>query len=52
MDKKLIADIEKLRIELDSLIKKVKFHDTNGVEVFHLLVEAKDKMGMAQLKLQ
>lgn len=45
-----IQQLEELRIKIDSLIKKIDYKDQN--EVFNYLVDAKDKMGLAQLKLK
>lgn len=46
---RLIKDIERLRIELDSLIKQVDYNDQ--FSAWSHLVNAKDSMGMAQLDL-
>jgi len=45
----IIDELEELRIKLDSIIKRIDYVELN-IE-FNYLTEAKDMMGMAQLKL-
>ena len=46
----IVKDLENLRIELDSIIKRVDYVEENIA--FNYLAEAKDMMGMARLKLE
>jgi len=46
----IIKELEELRIKLDAIIKQVNYVEQNVA--FNYLVEAKDMMGMAQLKLR